>query len=80
MHVDVAAARSGVGNVVVVGEDDAWRPEVLRAPSKGDSLVWSCSWSTPSSAVLSRASFSLSLFLFTGLVSTPSTERAQKAD
>ena len=80
MGVDVAAAWSGVRSVVVVGEGDAWRPEALGAPSKVDSLVKSCPWSTPSSAVLSPASFSLSLFLFTGLVSTSSTERARKAD
>ena len=80
MGVDVAAAGSGVGSVVVVGEGDAWRPEALGAPSKADSLVGSCPWSTPSSAMLSPASFSLSLFLLTGLVSTSSTERALKAD
>ena len=74
MGVDVAAAGSGVGSVVVVGEGDAWRAEALGAPSKVDPLVRSCPWSTPSSAI------SLSLFLFTGLVSTSSTERARKAD
>ena len=79
MGVDVAVAWSGVGSVVVVGEGDAWRPEGLGAPSKVDSLVGSCSWSTSSSTVLSPASFSLFLFLFTGLVSTSSTERAPKA-
>ena len=47
MGVDVAAAESGVGSVVVVGEGDAWRPEALRAPSKVDLLVGSCAWSTP---------------------------------
>ena len=78
MGVDVAAAGSGVGSVVVVGEGDAWRPEALGAPSKVDSLVGSCPWSTPSSAMLSPGSFSLSLFLCTGLVSTSSTERALK--
>ena len=80
MVVDVAGAGSGVGSVVVVGEGDAWRPEALGAPSMVDSLVGSCPWSTPSSAMLSPASFSLSLFLFTGLVSTSSTERALRAD
>ena len=80
MRVDVAAPGCGVGSVVVVGEGDAWRPEALGAPSKVDSLVVSCSWSPPSPAMLSLASFSLSLFLFTGLVSTSSTERARKAD
>ena len=80
MGVDVVAAGSGVGSVVAVGKGDAWRPEALGAPSKVESLVGSCSWSTPSSAMLSPASFSLSLILFTGLVSTSSTERAQKAD
>ena len=69
MGVDVAAAGSGVGSVVVVGEGDAWRPEALGAPSKVESLVGSCPWSTHSSAMLSPASFPLSLFLFTGLVS-----------
>ena len=80
MSVDVVVAGSGVGRVVVVGEGDAWRPEALGAPSKVDSLVGSCSWSTPSSAMLSPASFCLSLFLLKGLVSTSSTERARKAD
>ena len=80
MGVDVAAAGSGVGSVVVVGEGRVWRPEALGAPSKVDSLVRSCPWSTPSSAMLSPASFSLCLFLFTGLASTSSTERALKAD
>ena len=80
MGVDVAAAGSRVGSVVVVGEGEAWRPEALGAPTKVDSLVGSCPWSTPSSAMLSPASFSLSLFLFTGLVFTSSTERALKAD
>ena len=80
MGVDVAAAGSGVGGVVVVGEGDAWRPEALGAPSKVDSLVGSCPWSTHLSAMLSPACFSLSVFLFTELVSTSSTERARKAD
>ena len=80
MGVDAVAAGSGVGSVVVVGEGDAWRPEALGAPSKVDSLVGSCPWSTPSSAMLSPASFSLSLLLFTELVSTSSTERPRKAD
>ena len=80
MGVDVVAAGSGVGSVVVVGEGDAWRPEALGARSKVDSLVGSCSWPAPSSAMLSPASSSLSLFLFKGLVSTSSTERARKAD
>ena len=80
MRVDFSAAGSGVGSVVVVGERDAWWPEALGARSKVDSLVGSCPWSTPSSANLSPASFSLSLFLFTGLVSTSSTQRALKAD
>ena len=44
------------------------------------STVGSRPCSTPWSAVLSPASFSLSLFLFTGLVTTPSTERPLKAD
>ena len=78
MGPDVAAAGSGVLSVVVVGGGDAWRPEALGAPLKVDSLVGSCPWSTPSSAMLSPASFSLSPFLFTGLVSTSSTERALK--
>ena len=80
MGVDVAAAGSAVGSVVVVGEGDAWRPEALGAPSKVGSLVGSCPWSTPSSAMPFPASFSLSLFLFTGLVSTSSTGEALKAD
>ena len=80
MGVDVATAGSGVEDVVVVGEGDAWRPEALGAPSKVDSLVRSCPWFTPSSVMLSPASFSLSLFLSTGLVSTSSTEGALKAD
>ena len=80
MGVEVAAAGSGVGRVVVVGEGDAWRPEALGAPSKVDWLVGSCPWSTALCATLSPASFSLSLFLFTGLVSTSSTESALKAD
>ena len=80
MGVDAVAAGSGVGSVVVVGEGDAWRPEALGAPSKVNSLVRSCPWSTPLSAMLSPASFSLTLSLFTGLVSTSSTERARKAD
>ena len=80
MGVDVAAAGSGVGSVVVVGEGDAWRPEALGAPSKVYSLVGSCPRSTPSSAMLSLASFSIPLFLFTGLVSTSLTKRARKAD
>ena len=80
MGVGVAAAGSGVESVVVIGEGDAWRPEALGAPSKVDSLVGSCPWSTPSSVVLPLASFALSLFLRTGLVSTYSTERALKAD
>ena len=80
MGVDVAAAGSGVGSVVVIGEGDAWRPEALGAPSKVGSFVGSCPWSAPSSAMISPASFSLSLFLFTGWVSTSSTERARKAD
>ena len=83
MGVDVAAAGSGVEgveSVVVVGEGDARRPEALGAPSEVDSLVASCPWSTHLSAMLSPASFSLSLFLFTGLVSTSSTERALKVD
>ena len=80
MGVNVAAAGSGVGSVVVVGEGDAWRPEALEAPSKVYSLLRSCSCPTPSFAMLSPASFSLSLLLFTGLVSTSSTERARKAD
>ena len=42
MGVDVVAAGSGVGSVVVAGEGDAWRPEALGAPSKVDSLVGSC--------------------------------------
>ena len=42
MHVDVAAAGSGVGSVVVVGEGDAWMPEALGAPSKVYSLVRLC--------------------------------------
>ena len=65
MGVDVAAAGSGIGSVVVIGEGDAWRPEALGAPSKVGSFVRSCPWSSPSSAS-SPASFSLSLFLFTG--------------
>ena len=56
MGVDVAAAGSGGGSVVVVGDGDAWRPKALVAPSKVDSLVGSCPWSTPSSAMLSPAS------------------------
>ena len=80
MGVDIAAAGSGVGSVVVVGERDAWRPEALAAPSKVDSIVGSLPWSTLLSAMLSPASFLLPLFLFTGLVSTSSTERALKAD
>ena len=80
MGVDIVAAGSEVGSVVVVGQGDAWRPEALVAPSKVDSLVGSCPWSTPSSAMLSPASFSLSLSLFTGLVSTSSTERARKGN
>ena len=66
MGVDVAAAESEIGSVVVIGEGDAWRPEALGAPSKVESFVRSCPWSSPSSAMLSPASFSLSLFLFTG--------------
>ena len=66
--------------MVVVGEGDAGRREAIGAPSKVDSLVGSSLWSTPSSAMLSPASFSLSLFLFTGLLFTYSTERALKAD
>ena len=31
MGVDVAAAGSGSGSVVVLGEGDAWRPEALGA-------------------------------------------------
>ena len=50
MGVDVAAAGSGVGSVVVVGEGDVWGPEALGAPSKVESIVGSCPWSTPSSA------------------------------
>ena len=65
--------------MVVVGEGDAWRREAVGAPSKVDSLVGSCTWSTPSSAMLSPGSFPLPLFLFTGLVSTSSTGRALKA-
>ena len=42
MGVDVAAAGSGVGSVVVIGEGDAWRPEALAAPSKVGSFVGSC--------------------------------------
>ena len=61
MGVDVVAPGSGVGSVVVVGEGDAWRPEALGAPSKVDLLVGSSPWSTPSSAMLSPASFSLPL-------------------
>ena len=80
MGVDVAVAGSGVGSVVVVGEGVAWRREALGAPSKVGSLVGSCPWCTPSSAMPSPASFSLSLFLFTGSVSTSSTERPLKAD
>ena len=87
MGVDDVAAGSGLGSVVVVGEGDGCGPKVLRALSKGGSLVvlvastvGSRPWSTPSAAVLSLASFSLSLFLFTGLVSTSSTERPLKAD
>ena len=80
MGADIAAAGSGVGSVVVVGEGDAWRPEALGAPSKVGSLVGSCPRSTPSSAMPSPASFSLSLFLFTGSVSTSSTERPLKAN
>ena len=80
MGVDVAAAGSGVAIVVLVGEGDAWRREALGAPSKVDSLVGSCPWSTPSSGMLSPASFSLPLFLFTGLVSTSPSGRALKAD
>ena len=80
MGVDVAVAVSGVGSAVLVGEGDTWRPEALGAPSKADSLVGSYPWSTPSSAMLSPASFSLSLFLLIGLVSTSSTERALKAN
>ena len=80
MGVDVAAAGSGVGSVVVVGEGDAWRSEALGASSKVEPLVGSCPSSTPSSAMLSPASFSLSLFPSTELVSTSSTERARKAD
>ena len=72
--VDVAAA----GSVVVIGEGDAWRPEALGAPSKVGSCVRSCPCSSPSSAS-SPASFSLSLFLFTGWVTTSSTDRAPKA-
>ena len=34
MGVDVVAAGSGIGSVVVIGEGDAWRPEALGAPSK----------------------------------------------
>ena len=80
MGVDVVAAGSGVWSVVAVGEGDAWRPKALGAPSKVDSLVKSCPSSTHSSAMLSPASFSLSFFLFTGLVSTSSTERTRKSD
>ena len=61
MGVDVAAAGSGIGSVVVIGEGDAWRPEALGAPSKVRSFVRSCPWSSPSSAMPSPASFSLSL-------------------
>ena len=39
MGVDVAAAGSGIGSVVVIGEGDAWRPEALGAPSKVGSFV-----------------------------------------
>ena len=46
MGVDVAAAGSGVGSVVVIGQGDAWRPEALSAPSKVGSFVGSCPWST----------------------------------
>ena len=80
MGVDVAAAGSGVWSVVVVGEGDAWRPEALGAPSKADSLLGSCPWATCSCAMLSPPFFPLSVFLCTGLVSTPSTERDLKAD
>ena len=76
----IPSSRRYLPTYLVVGEGDAWRPEALGAPSKVDSLVRSCPWSTPLSAVLSQASFSLSLFLFTGLVSTSWTERARKAD
>ena len=83
MGVDVVAAGSGVGSVVVVGEGDAWRPDALGAPSKVNSLVGSCPWSTPSSAMLSPASFSLSLSLSlhrVGVHLLDLTERARKAD
>ena len=80
MVVDVAAAGCQVGSVVVVVESDAWRPEALGAPPKVGSLIGSCPWSTPSSAMPSPASLCLSLFLFTGLMSTSSTEGALKAD
>ena len=36
MGVDVAAAGSGVGSVVVVGDGDAWMPEALGVPPKVD--------------------------------------------
>ena len=42
MGVDVAAAGSGVGSVVVIGEGDAWRPEARGAPSKVGSFVGLC--------------------------------------
>ena len=42
MGVDVAAAGSGIGSVVVIVEGDAWRPEALGAPSKVGSFVRSC--------------------------------------
>ena len=61
VEVDVAAA----GSVVVKGEGDAWRPEALGAPSKVGTFVRYCPRSYPSSAS-SPASFSLSVFLFTG--------------
>ena len=63
MSVDVVVAGSGGRSVVSVGEGDAWRPEALGAPSKVDSLIGLCPWSTPPSAMLSPASLSLSLFL-----------------
>ena len=45
MGVDVAAAGSRVGSVVVIGEGDAWRPEALGAPLKVGSFLGSCPWS-----------------------------------
>ena len=45
MGVDVAAAGSGVGSVLVVGEGDAWRPEVKRVQRDRD-----CPLKSPRSA------------------------------